>query len=221
MANNPVILNGAIQGATGGLHERWLTDNQSSSYLEIRNRIVELANAIDALIPANPLLDVKNSALMQSIVQAVFSSRYLYSGNSVTAVAQSIVALFNALSGQMGDETPLSINDVWSNTTVVYTLVPINHPRGIYTLNLTSFVRTAATGNYNVLFGWTQPTFGPTTFNFGNASLATPSIASLRSTFLVASTGVAPITMTIAPVGVSGGPPVMDIICSVTQVGRF
>ncbi len=104
MANNPFIYNAVIQGATGGIHERWLTNSDPNSYLDIRNQIVSLASLVDALIPTNANMSTAQSALMQSISQGVFSQRYIKAGDSLTSVAQSITALWQTLSAQLLSE---------------------------------------------------------------------------------------------------------------------
>lgn len=99
MANNVLIYNGIIQGATGGLHERWLTNTQSASYIDIRNTIVALATAVDALIPIGEITTADGN-LMQSIAQGVFAGRYLVASNDISSIAQAMVALWTQLRAQ-------------------------------------------------------------------------------------------------------------------------
>lgn len=100
MANNNIIFNAVVQGATGGIHERWITSALSSSYNAIRGQIVLLANTVDQLITTDPTMTLNDGLLMQSIAQGVFAERYLNGGESLTAIAQAIVALWTAIRSQ-------------------------------------------------------------------------------------------------------------------------
>lgn len=97
MANNPFIYNGALQGATGGIHERWITATDEAEYLAVRTAIIEFANTVDALIPTDPDITIADSSLMQSITQGVLASRYVTANDEFAPVAQAIVALWQAL----------------------------------------------------------------------------------------------------------------------------
>lgn len=101
MANNPLIFNAVIAGATGGIHERWITQQQSSDYDDVRNAIVDFANTVDVLIPTDNALTQNDCDLMQSITQGVLASRYLQGNDSLLDVARAIVALWQALHGQV------------------------------------------------------------------------------------------------------------------------
>lgn len=100
MANNNIIFNAVIQGATGGIHERWITSTVASSYTDIRGQIVLLANTVDQLLTTDPTISLNDGALMQSIAQGVFAERYLNGGESLTSIAQAIVALWTAIRSQ-------------------------------------------------------------------------------------------------------------------------
>lgn len=112
MANNPILFNGAVQGATGGVYQRWITDNQSSNYIGIRNLIVQLANSIDALIPTDPTVSSADGALMQSLVQGVFAERFLYTGMDFNSIAQTIAILYGAIRGQLTAAGFIPIGDL-------------------------------------------------------------------------------------------------------------
>ncbi len=100
MANNNIIFNAVIQGATGGIHERWITSTVASSYSDIRGQIVLLANAVDQIIQTDPAITPNDGLLMQSIAQGVFAERYLNGGESLTAIAQAMAALWTSIRSQ-------------------------------------------------------------------------------------------------------------------------
>ncbi len=120
MANNPSIYNGAINGATGGIHERWITQVQAVDYTAIRNAIVEFADVVDSLIPTDVAITVAEGDLMQAITQGVLASRYIDVSDDFTRLAQAIVALWQALRGQQQPiATDVSSDNVIIDTTTI------------------------------------------------------------------------------------------------------
>lgn len=101
MANNSFIYDGALAGATGGIHERWITDNDPNSYLAIRNLLVNFAEAVDALIAPNAAINSADGDLIQSICESTLSQRYLTPETDVHPLAQAIVALYQAIQSQL------------------------------------------------------------------------------------------------------------------------
>ena len=76
MANNNIIYNAVLAGATGAqVTARWIVDTGASDYLSQRNAAAALANTIDALIPTDANLTEANGRLMTNIVSAVMSAR--------------------------------------------------------------------------------------------------------------------------------------------------
>lgn len=100
MANNVLIYNGVIQGATGGVHTRWLTSTDPNAYLAIRTQIVALATLVDALIPTNGGITLADGQLIESITQSVFEQRYLNTTDSLSSIGQAIVALWTTIRSQ-------------------------------------------------------------------------------------------------------------------------
>lgn len=100
MANNPNLYNAILAGAAGGNQQRWLTDNNASDYSGFEDAIGALATAIDdAIDPIEGDANVAQCALMQSIVQGVFSDRYVQS--TAQAFYQSIVGPIVAIWSQV------------------------------------------------------------------------------------------------------------------------
>ena len=126
MANNPSIYNGAINGATGGIHERWITQVQAVDYTAIRNAIVEFADVVDSLIPTDVAITAAEGDLMQAITQGVLASRYIDVSDDFTGLAQAIVALWQALRGQ---QQPIT-TDVSSDNVIIdtSTIPPADNP---------------------------------------------------------------------------------------------
>ena len=119
MANNNFIFNGALQGATGGVHERWITDIDSNDYLLIRNAVVSFATTVDALIPADPTIVASDSALIQSICGMVLAGRYLDPGKDNTNIARAIAALYQTMRGSLLPEASIIGSDDVLNDSLV------------------------------------------------------------------------------------------------------
>ena len=101
MANNAYIFDGALCGAAGGVHERWITDTNPDNYLAVRNAVVAFANTVDSLIPPNASVTASDGELIASICGTVLAGRYLDPTGSSASLAQAIVALYNAVKGQL------------------------------------------------------------------------------------------------------------------------
>src|SRR5262245_25533101 len=166
MANNNILFNAAIGGAAGGIQQRrWLTDTDSNNYLALRNSIVQFAQTIDSLIPAGNYGD-SEAELLANLCNAALSNRNLTLANigaSITSLAQSIVALFNSLQGQL-----LSVTDAFQSqigwapasngSSNILTLMAAPHRAGMYEITWTTVVRTGAVGsNLSVRMGFTSP----------------------------------------------------------------
>lgn len=121
MANNPLIYNGALNGATGGIHERWITSTQSTDYLAIRVRILDFADTIDQLIPTDPALSEADGNLMQTIVSGVLADRFINLTDDFLAIAQAIVTLWNVMRGSL---EPVSTDVSSDNVIIDVTLLP-------------------------------------------------------------------------------------------------
>ncbi len=105
MSNNPKLYDAAIAGATGGIHERWIVDQDPNSYLTIRNAIVIFATEVDGAIPASASTSAASAALLQSICAGILAGRYLpsISANEVSALALAISALYTTINAQLTD----------------------------------------------------------------------------------------------------------------------
>src|SRR5262245_56108239 len=97
MANNSVIYTGALNGATGGIHERWITGILPTDYTAVRNAVIEFAETIDSMIPTDVQLGIGAGMLMQTITQGVLAQRYITISDNFTEIAKAIVALWNAV----------------------------------------------------------------------------------------------------------------------------
>ncbi len=120
MANNSLIFDGAVAGATGGIHERWITAINQNSYTDIRNLIVSFALQVDALIPIDPSITIADQALIQSICAGVLAERYP-SSTDLSDLPRAIATLYQAMRGQLVPITSnalTSVRYVDRNTTV-------------------------------------------------------------------------------------------------------
>lgn len=125
--NNPILFNAAISGATGGIHERWITDENSSGYIAVRNQILIFATEVDLAIPIDANTSISDAELLQSIVQGVLADRYLLNITvaGIQDIAQSIAALYAAQRTIVipGLNFPISSDDVTNDSTVPGTTV--------------------------------------------------------------------------------------------------
>jgi hypothetical protein len=99
MANNPVLFNAALCGASGGAQERWLLSTSAASYAQFAAAATAFATAVDAAIAVQTSVSSAQSQLLQSLCQGVLSTRLPQSVNAsdYTAIAQAIAALYAAL----------------------------------------------------------------------------------------------------------------------------
>lgn len=99
MANNPVLFNAALCGASGGAQERWLLSTSAASYAQFAAAATAFATAVDAAIAVQASVSGAQSQLLQSLCQGVLSTRLPQSVNAsdYTAIAQAIAALYAAL----------------------------------------------------------------------------------------------------------------------------
>ncbi len=121
MANNPLVYNGALNGATGGIHERWITSTQNTDYLAIRIRILDFADTVDQLIPTDPAITEADGALMQSIVEGVLSERFINLTDDFLRIAQAIVTLWGVMRGSL---EPVSVDVSSDNVIIDVTQLP-------------------------------------------------------------------------------------------------
>lgn len=142
MPNNDILYDAIIAGATGGTQQgRWLTNTAEQNYDDIRASVVLFAVEVDSLIPAG-IFDPSDAQLLSNICSSVLAERFLKTSNvgaSVDNLAQSIVALFNALKGELRgvvDEQRFSGPGVYTWTkpagakTVDIYLFPVGSPGG-------------------------------------------------------------------------------------------
>lgn len=105
---------------------------------------------------------------------------------------------------------------------LVLTVQPAGHAPGFYSLQFACVVRTvAATGNFTRSYQFSTPTFGPTQivgFGSGSITVLGPTAASF-TTLSCYSDGVNPITVTLTPAAVTGGPPVIDFTAQAILTG--
>ncbi len=100
MANNSSIFTGALNGATGGIHERWITATLPVDYTAVRNAVVEFASVVDSMIAPDVTLGTGAGLLMQAITQGVLAQRYIVITDDFTEVARAIVALWESVRTQ-------------------------------------------------------------------------------------------------------------------------
>lgn len=110
MANNPLLFNAVIAGASGGAQERWNVDNISANYTAFRDAVVRIANAVDAAIPTLPSVSLAQVDLMQSLAQGAFGTRFPQdqSQASFDVLAAAIAAIFTQLSSTFDTSLPLN-----------------------------------------------------------------------------------------------------------------
>src|SRR5262245_55913226 len=99
MANNPILLNAAISGLSGGCQQRWITSDNVADYVELKNGVAVFAAAIDAVIPSLENVTLGEALLMQSICHGVASGRLLLSTNvnDYVVTGKAIAACFAAV----------------------------------------------------------------------------------------------------------------------------
>lgn len=106
MANNNAFIDAIIAGAGGGAQTAWLSSSSAGTYATFKNAILEIATAVDGLIPAilpGPSLSQIN--LMESITAAVLSGRFPQNATPGTYadIAQKIVVLYNTLASSLNN----------------------------------------------------------------------------------------------------------------------
>lgn len=209
MANNNNIYNAALLGASGGVASRWLTRTNPALYNNVAAQIVILATAVDALIPANPLLTAQQVELMQNICQQVVSSRWLRVGFNPTNIAASIVALWTRMSTELLNEIPTTTELLnWDGAVdAVLITLPAGHRPGVYLVNGFVNINVLAGGGFgqrrigfNDEHGVSQILDSPTTFGL---SLLTGVVPTDIGAIAIASDGSAPIVMTILQTAIS------------------
>lgn len=111
MANNPILYNAALSGASGALsNERWITSTNSSEYEPLEESAEAFADAIDVLIAPGGYTD-QDANLLQAICENVLSGRGSW-GVTVTN-SEAIVTCFNRIrtaldpAGGGGSSSPL------------------------------------------------------------------------------------------------------------------
>lgn len=114
MANNNLIYNAALAGATGGAtDERWITSSVSDDYVVQRNAAVAFAEAVDAAVANDPDMNEGKARLMTSICTAVLNKKAFQSADVTSAIAVAIAALYNEVSpvleAEAGGGAPLSL----------------------------------------------------------------------------------------------------------------
>jgi hypothetical protein len=103
MPNNPLLFNAALAGATGGVHERWITSQDPANYATIRNQIVVFATAVDSVIANDLTTNAQDAELMSSICQQILAGRWLDSltAQNTSDIALSIKTLYNVMRPQL------------------------------------------------------------------------------------------------------------------------
>lgn len=96
MANNDILFNAIIAGATGGVQMRWIIQEQSDDYNNIRNAVLTFATEVDLTIPADPTTSVSDAQLLQSICAGVLAGRFIYSltSSEYSSISRAIAALY-------------------------------------------------------------------------------------------------------------------------------
>lgn len=103
MANNDLIFNAAIQGATGGAAQRWLTKQAEADYDDLSAQIVVFATAVDAEIAADPTITQGDADLMALICNGVMAERWPAAFTSLNLV--NVALAVKAMWGRLKSET--------------------------------------------------------------------------------------------------------------------
>lgn len=118
MANNPILYNAAVAGASSAITgSRWVTSSSQASYSAVANAISAFATALDAAIPAaspgQPEAD-----LLESICSAFWSGRVPTgtSSSDYTGAASALAAVYAELS------TKLQATTVETSNTALWVL---------------------------------------------------------------------------------------------------
>lgn len=114
MANNTILLDAALAGASGGNQERWLTKDQPTDYAAFMGAVVTFATAVDAAIPAIPGgATLSEASLLQSLCQGVTAHRLITSiqGQDYLSIARAIAALFQELRGNLNPNYDIGTTD--------------------------------------------------------------------------------------------------------------
>lgn len=119
MANNNLIFNAAIAGASAGIGSRWLTSVSESTYPSMANVINAFATAFDAQIPsiASPGATRSEAALAQSICQAFWSDRMPKDllSSDYTEAAQTLAQLYTDVATKLTADTSAFADQPLSN----------------------------------------------------------------------------------------------------------
>ena len=119
MANNVDLKNAAIAGLSGGSQERWITDDNSSSYTAFAAVIQVFATEIDAAIPVIPGgASAAEAQLLQGLCQGIAATRL---PNSLvpahyTPIARAVAAIWQELRGELGPVPTGAVTSVFGRT---------------------------------------------------------------------------------------------------------
>lgn len=97
MANNPILYNAALAGVTGGINQRWLSNQDPAAYLNVRAQIIVFATGVDSVIATDSSVSEQDGNLIQAICQQVFAGRYPLAGSLTTENVQAISLAIKAL----------------------------------------------------------------------------------------------------------------------------
>jgi hypothetical protein len=106
MSNNNAFIDAIIAGAGGGAQTAWLASSNVGTYTNFKNAILEIATAVDGLIPTiapGPSLSQIN--LMEAITAAVLAGRFPQNSTPGTYadIATKIVLLYNTLASSLNN----------------------------------------------------------------------------------------------------------------------
>jgi len=210
MANNNSIYNAAIAGASGGVASRWLTKQIAGLYNDVAAQIVIFASAIDALIPANPLLSERQVELMQNICSQVISSRWLRTGFNPANIAISVVALWTRMSAELLNETTIVVEQLnWDGTAnATLTVLPANHKPGMYFVFGSFVIITPDAGIADRVTTWAdaktsvaQTNHLPAVISLGGGLSGEMTVPAADSPVTVFSDGLTPVVVQFQPGG--------------------
>lgn len=215
MANNPLLLNACMAGLTGGMQQRWLTQQSEDDYTQFRNTVLLIAVEVDAAIPTLANVSPSDMQLMQSIAQGVFAGRYAKAVVDFEDIARSISALFQSVRSGYTQAFPVTqqrVGILASELPVTLTLVEAGHTPGTYAIFQSGYAYTnagAGTLTRTISATYNGIAFNPT--NIANNNLATtttpgplPQASNGNFPGLFPSDGSAAITVTYAVSGLVG-----------------
>jgi hypothetical protein len=228
MANNNGIFNAVLSGAAGAvISGRWLNNPIAGAYDNVRLGALNLANAIDALIPTTITLTNSDFDLMKGIVQGAVGGRFAKATADVSEISVALVSLWTNVRAAILPvplvPSPLVENLAWdglANFTQIVLAAP--HPAGMYLVDGVIDVLTpVGAGIITRHTSWTNGDgVVETNDNVSTISAANPGVQpQVDPPVTVISNGLGDITIEWQPGGVLPGADI-DVFSVALYIGR-